>query len=174
VQVIIPPAHDVTLPAWQRLLAGEHELPTVHALHVPAVQNWPAPHGVPSGAFIATLQTACPDLQSIVFSTHGLAMSVQSAPAVQTPQLPAWQTDVLRDPHGVPSGRLVILLHLPLPPVHANMPVWHSAGEHAAPDTHVWPLLPSELVVAALSLVVASDAAAGSAVDASGFGGVRS
>jgi hypothetical protein len=173
--VIIPPAHEVTLPAWQGMLAGEHELPTVHALHVPAVQYWPAPHGVPSGAFVATLQTACPDLQSIVFLTHGLAMSVQSAPAVQTPQLPAWQTDVLPDPHGVPSPTLPVLLHLPLPPVQANVPVWHSAGAHGAPDTHVWPPLPLEPVVAALLLVVASsDAAAGSAVDASGFGGVRS
>jgi len=70
------------------LLAGEHEFPTLHALHTPVLQFCPVPHGVPSGAFIATLQTAWPELQSIVFSTQGLAMSVQSDPLEQAPQVP--------------------------------------------------------------------------------------
>ena len=35
VHVIVPPAHEVTLPIWQGLLAGEHALPTMHALHTP-------------------------------------------------------------------------------------------------------------------------------------------
>jgi len=35
VHVIVPPAHEVTFPVWQGLLAGEHALPTMHALHTP-------------------------------------------------------------------------------------------------------------------------------------------
>ena len=110
-------------------------------------------------------------------------MSVQSAPAVQAPQVPAWQTEALPGPQGVPSGTLPVLLHLPLLPVHANVPVWHSAGGHVAPDTQAWFLPPSEpvtaaslsLAVASLLLVVASSGAAASAVDASVLsGGVRS
>ena len=58
VQVIAPPVHAVTLPVWHGLLAGEHALPTLHAEHVPPLQNSPLPHAVPSGAFIAALQTA--------------------------------------------------------------------------------------------------------------------
>jgi len=178
VQVIVPPAHEVTLPVWQGLLAGEHALPTVHALHAPAVQYCPVPHGVPSGALIATLQTACPVLQSIVFLTHGLAMSVQSAPAVQTPQLPAWQTDVLPVPQGVPSARLAVFMHVPPASVHAKVPVWHSAGAHNAPDTQAWPLptalAPASLVAASPLTVASSSAADPSGVDASGLGGVRS
>jgi hypothetical protein len=50
-------------------------------------------------------------------------MSVQSAPAVQAPQAPAWQTEALPGPQGVPSARLPVLLHLPPLPVHANVPV---------------------------------------------------
>jgi hypothetical protein len=83
-------------------------------------------------------------------------MSVQSAPAVQAPQVPAWQTEALPEPQGVPSGTLPVLLHLPLPPVHANVPVWHSAGGHAAPDTQAWFLPPSAPVAASFLLVVAS------------------
>jgi hypothetical protein len=83
-------------------------------------------------------------------------MSVQSAPAAQVPQVPAWQTEPLPVPQGVPSGTLPVLLHLPLPPAHANMPVWHSAGAHAAPDTQAWPPLLSEAVAASLLWVVAS------------------
>ena len=134
---------------------------------------------MPSGAFIATLQTACPELQSTVFLAHGFAISVQSAPAVQTPHVPAWQTDVLPGPQGVPSARLAVFMHVPPALVHAKVPVWHSAGVHKAPDTHAWLPLPSELVPASLAAlsfgtVASSDAADPSGVDASVLGGVRS
>jgi hypothetical protein len=35
VHVIVPPAHEVTFPVWQGLVAGAHELPTWHALQTP-------------------------------------------------------------------------------------------------------------------------------------------
>ena len=102
-------------------------------------------------------------------------MSVQSAPAVHVPQVPAWQTEALPGPQGVPSARLAVLLHLPLPPVHANVPVWHSVGLQMAPDTQAWPLPPSAPVAASSLLLVASSGAVESDVDASAPpGGARS
>jgi hypothetical protein len=49
-------------------------------------------------------------------------MSVQSEPAEQALQLPAWQTEP-PDPQGMPSVRSVVFLHWPLPPVQSNSPV---------------------------------------------------
>jgi hypothetical protein len=33
--VSVPPAHEVTLPVWQGLVAGAHDLPSWHALQTP-------------------------------------------------------------------------------------------------------------------------------------------
>ena len=143
---------------------------------------------MPSGAFIATLQTAWPELQSIVFLTHGLVVSVQSDPLAQVPHVPARQTDVPPDPQGVPSARLAVFVHWPPSPPHVNTPVWHSAGEHLAPDTHAGPLLSAPILtssaVASPCVVAAGahasptstvDPSAASDIDASVVpGGLRS
>lgn len=119
VHVSTPPAHDVTLPMSHWLLAGAHAFPTWHALHIPLEQYSPLPQGEPSGAFIATLHTGSPVLQSSVFFTQGAAGSEQSLPAAHVPQLPPWHTAPGPEPHCAPSGTFAIGWHTRLPFTHA-------------------------------------------------------
>src|SRR5271165_5862840 len=52
------PVEQSVAPVWQAL-AGVHEAPCVHAVHVPLWQTWFAPHDIPFGTLPDAVQTGC-------------------------------------------------------------------------------------------------------------------
>ena len=74
------PVEQSVLPVWHAL-AGVHDAPCVHALHVPLPHTFPAPHEVPFATFPVRAQTAGPFEQTIAPVRHG-TVGVHGAPAV--------------------------------------------------------------------------------------------
>jgi hypothetical protein len=87
---------------------------------------------VPSGAFIAALQTGIPEPQSIVLFTQGSAGSAgQSLPALHVMHFPPLQTDPL--PQGVPSSSAVMGAHVRPPSEQTYVPFSHSLALQEPP-----------------------------------------
>ena len=85
------PVVQVSVPVWQGLLMGVQAPPLVHPMHVPALQTWFVPQGVPLARFPDSTQRGEPVAQDVVPVLHALP-GWQLEPAAQVTQVPALQT----------------------------------------------------------------------------------
>jgi hypothetical protein len=118
----MPEAHDST-PSWQGS-ALAHAAPGRHAVHVPALQIRPAPHGVPSGKSPpelapVSLQTGPCAHESWPVGWQGFAV-VQAVPGVQATQMPPWHTWFV--PQAVPSAAAAPVSAQAVPAVQVTVP----------------------------------------------------
>jgi hypothetical protein len=88
---------------------------------MPFVQDWGAPHAVPTGWLPLSTHRDAPVAHEVVPSLHGL-VGVQVVPAVHGTQLPEWQTRFV--PQLVPSVRAVpVSWHIDEPVLQLSVPV---------------------------------------------------
>jgi hypothetical protein len=128
-----------------------HAPPAVHSsseVLTPFMHDWAAPHGVPTGLLPLSTHSEVPLAHEVVPSLHG-SSGVHMVPAVQGPQLPAWQTWLV--PQLVPSGRAVpVSWQVEEPVVQVSVPVWQGllVGVQGPPAVHgaQVPLLHTRLV----------------------------
>jgi hypothetical protein len=162
VQAETPVAHDVR-PVWQA--AGEHDVPAVHAVHVPLSHTMFDPHDVPFVTFVAVPPHVCdPDAHVVVPLTHALPPGWHVVPDTHAMQFPPLQTWLL--PQDIPSGKFAVNEHVELPVVHVVIPVWHgllfglqlAPAVHAvhAPLSHTW-FVPQVMPFALLPLDTQTD-----------------
>jgi hypothetical protein len=78
----------VVIPLWQGLDGG-HDTSAAHATHIPALQTWLAPQGVPGvAAMPVSVHTIAPPMQEAVPLWQGLLVGVQLDAGVQGLQAP--------------------------------------------------------------------------------------
>jgi hypothetical protein len=98
---------QVCVPAWHGF-AGAQASPGVHEVHMPELHTRFVPHDVPLATLPDSMQTAVPEVQTVVPVRQGLPAMVQLAPAVQLVHTPvALQTLLI--PQAVPAARFVFL-----------------------------------------------------------------
>jgi hypothetical protein len=113
-----PVEHDV-VPVWHAL-AGVHDRPAVHAVHVPLSQTSLVPHEVPLGALVPWSAHVMLGEQLIVPLWHTF-VGVQEVPAVHDVHEPLSQTWLV--PHDVPLGTLPVELQTDTPVEQEVTPV---------------------------------------------------
>lgn len=87
----------------------------------PLLQLWAAPHRVPTGLLLLTVQTEDPVAQEVVPLVQGL-LGVQVSPAVHETQLPVLHTRFV--PQLLPSATDVPLsLHVAMPVLQVRVPL---------------------------------------------------
>jgi hypothetical protein len=109
------------VPAWHGF-AGVQGSPTVHDTQLPELHTMFVPHEVPLATFPDSAQTGAPVLQVVVPVRHGLPLTAQLAPTVQSAQAPvALQT--LFVPQPVPAATSVpASVQTGVPVVQASVP----------------------------------------------------
>jgi hypothetical protein len=120
------PVEQSDVPVLQTLPLGLHVAPAWQAPHVPLLHTCPEPHAVPPGATPVCVQTAEPELQSMVPTRHELPPGKQEAPLVQATHPPSLQTSLV--PHGLPLATAVPASgsQTDVPEPHAVTAVWHA------------------------------------------------
>jgi hypothetical protein len=139
-----PVAQDVW-PWWQA--DGTHEVPAVHAVHVPLSQTMLLPQFAPLAWFPAEMHV-CEPVEQSVFPTRQGFDKVHASPAVHDTHWPPLQTWLV--PQFCPLDALTRLaVHCDAPVAHEVLPVSHPLLiEQAVPVVHAthWPPLQTWLV----------------------------
>ncbi len=131
-QVAAPPVH-VIVPVWQAF-AGVHAVPATHAMQLPPLQTFPAPHAVPSATLPLSAHSGLPVLHVVMPTRHGL-VTVHAAPTLHAAQVPPPQTRSV--PQAVPSATGVVWsVQLGVPALQSSLPTWQAfVGTHVAAAT---------------------------------------
>jgi hypothetical protein len=135
------PVEHARVPIWQALV-GAQVAPVWQETHCPVWHTMLVPQEVPFGRSPISVQTAAPVAQLIAPVRHGLAVTVQVAPAVQATQVPSLQT--MFSPHTVPfaCGCWVSMQPGPFGP-QVVAPTWHRlASVHGEPAMQVGASVP--------------------------------
>jgi hypothetical protein len=103
--------------------SGEHTAFWVHAMQLPPLHTWFAPHDVPSATFFAFEQTEAPVEQLVDPTWQRLLFGLQTEPAVHPTQVPVLSQTWLV-PQAVPVGAPPSLSTQLMPPsTHWALPV---------------------------------------------------
>jgi len=76
---------QVCVPAWQGF-AGVQASPAVHDTQAPELHTMFVPQAVPLATFADSTQTGAPLVQAVVPVRHGLPVTAQIAPSLQSTQ----------------------------------------------------------------------------------------
>jgi hypothetical protein len=131
----VPVTHEV-VPVWQTFALGVQPTFAVQATHCPLLQTWLVPHDVPSATFVALLQLAVPEEQSVVPFWQTFPLGLHVVPDWQAPHIPLLQTAWF-DPrvHDVPFVSWPVWVQTGDPVLQSMVPVRHGLppGRQLAP-----------------------------------------